>query len=124
MPIDIDTFEHESTFEGTGESNARRILGFLARNDDKAWTRAEIADETDLDPNVVSSVLNRLKQRNLVRHKSPYWALGDEQRVRAAYDFSDALAALDEQLGEEDMEMWRENAPDEHPSQRGDSDEE
>lgn len=118
MPIDIDTFERESTFEGEESTNAERILAFLGQNDDKAWTRSEIADGTDLDENVVSSVLNRLKRRNLVRHKSPYWALGDERRVRAAYDFSDTLTALNEQFGEEDMEEWRENAPDEHPSQR------
>ena len=118
MPIDIDTFERESTFEGDEPTNAELILGFLRGNDDKAWTRGEIADGTGLDENVVSSVLNRLKQRNLVRHKSPYWALGDERRVRAAYNFSDTLTALNEQFGEEDMEEWRKNAPDKHPSQR------
>lgn len=118
MPIDIDTFERESTFEGDEPTNAERILAFLQQNDDKAWTRGEIASGTGLDENVVSSVLNRLKQRNLVRHKSPYWALGDERRIRSAYDFSDTLTALNEQLGEEDMEEWRENAPDKHPSQR------
>lgn len=123
MPIDIDTFERESTFEGDEPTNAERILGFLRENDDKAWTRSEIADRTELDENVVSSVLNRLKQRNLVRHKSPYWAIGDERRVRGAYDFSDTLTALNEQFGEEDMEEWRENAPDEHPSQREGDDE-
>lgn len=123
MPIDIDTFERESTFEGEEPTNAERVLGFLTRNDDKAWTRAEIADGTDLDPNVVSSVLNRLKDRQLVRHKSPYWALGNRERVRRAYDFSDTLDALNEQLGEEDMDEWRENAPDEHPSQREDDEE-
>lgn len=118
MPIDIETFERESTFEGGETTNAERIVAFLVQHDDKAWTRGEIADRTNLDPNVVSSVLNRLKKRSLVRHKSPYWALGDEDRVRAAHDFSDTLDALDERLGEEDMEEWRENAPNEHPSQR------
>lgn len=120
MPIDIDTFERESTFESNGTTNAKRILAFLVQNDDKAWTRGEIADATGLDPNVVSSVLNRLEDRGLVRHKSPYWALGDEKQVRSAYDFDNTLDALNEQLGEEDMDEWRENAPDTHPSQRED----
>jgi len=118
MPIDIDTFERESTFEGSTPTNAERILTFLAQNDDKAWTRAEIGDETGLDPNVVSSVLNRLKRRNLVRHKSPYWALGDRRSVRSALDFGDTVEALNDRLGQEDMEVWRENAPEEHPSRR------
>lgn len=118
MPIDIETFERESTFEGDEPTNGELIVGFLSEHDDKAWTRGEIADATGLDPNVVSSVLNRLQERGLVRHKSPYWALGDESRVRAAYDFRDSLNALNERLGEEDMEEWRDNAPDEHPSKR------
>lgn len=124
MPIDIDTFERESSFENAESTNAERIVAFLARNDDKAWTRGEIADETGLDPNVVSSVLNRLKRQELVRHKSPYWALGDWQRVRAAYDLRDTVDSLNERLGEEDMDEWRENAPGEHPSQRESGDRE
>lgn len=118
MPIDIDTFERETTFESDEPTNAERIVGFLARNDDKAWTRGEIAERTGLGPNVVSSVLNRLKRRDLVRHKSPYWALGDRRAVRAAFDFGDALGALNDRLGTEDMDVWRENAPEKHPSER------
>lgn len=123
MPIDIDTFERESTFEDDETTNAERIVAFLARNDGKAWTRGEIAEGTGLDPNLVSSVLNRLKRRNLVRHKSPYWALSDRNQIRRATDFSDTLDALNQRLGEEDMQTWRENAPDEHPSQRDSGDE-
>lgn len=118
MPIDIDTFEREPGFEGDEPSHAERVVAFLARNDDKAWTRGEIAEGTGLDPNAVSSVLARLKQRDVVRHKSPYWALGDESRVRAAANFGDSLDALNEHLGAEDMTAWRAEAPDEHPSER------
>lgn len=67
MPIDIETFERESAFEGDEPTNGELIVGFLSEHDDKAWTRGEIVDATGLDPNVVSSVLNRLQERGLVR---------------------------------------------------------
>lgn len=106
MPIDIERFERESGFEGE-ETNAETILRFLAENDDRAFQRGEIADATGLDPDVVSSVLNRLRARELVRHKRPYWAVGDRERLATATDFSVSLDALNATLGRENMDEWR-----------------
>lgn len=118
MPIDIETFEAESEFDA-GETHAERILRFLATNRDKAFRRQEIADGTRIDPNAVSAVLSRLKERDLVRHKHPYWAIGDEERLAAAVNLSRSLDALDDQLGSEDMDDWREAGSDDpHPSDR------
>ncbi|MDQ2051169.1 helix-turn-helix domain-containing protein [Natronolimnohabitans sp. A-GB9] len=123
MPIDIETFERETEFE-TERTQAERVLSFLVANDDKAFRRQEIADSTDIDPNAVSAVLSRLKDRNLVRHKPPYWAAGERQRIRSAFDFGRSLDALNEQLGTEDMDAWREAGTDaNHPGERGDEDE-
>jgi parallel beta-helix repeat protein len=44
MPISIDEFESHGP--ETRETNAERVLGFLARNDDKAYKALEIADAT------------------------------------------------------------------------------
>ncbi|QLH76722.1 MarR family transcriptional regulator [Halosimplex rubrum] len=109
MPIDIERFEHERDL-GSEETHATRILRFLASNDDKAFRRGEIAAETGIDADTVSSVLNRLKTRDLVRHKRPYWAIGDPKRLREASATSDSLAALNDRLGTEDMDEWREAA--------------
>ncbi|SDR39741.1 MarR family transcriptional regulator [Natronobacterium texcoconense] len=118
MPIDIETFERESEFDSE-RTNAERILSFLLTNDDKAFRRQEIADATDIDPNAVSAVLSRLKERNLVRHKPPYWAVGDRERIRRAVDFSLSLETLNERLGTEDMDEWRDAAADgPHPNER------
>lgn len=120
MPIDIDTFERETEFESE-RTHAERILSFLLSNDEQAFKRREIADSTGIDPNAISAVLSRLKERNLVRHKPPYWAAGDPQRIRSAADLSRSLGALDEQLGSEDMDAWREAGVEaRHPSERGD----
>lgn len=118
MPIDIETFERESGFED-GTTHAERILRFLALHDDKAFERREIAEATGLDPNTVSAVLSRLKERALVRHKPPYWAIGDSERLQAATGLRGSLTALDETLGREDMDEWRAaGADDSHPSDR------
>ena len=107
MPIDIETFERESEFDSE-VSQAERIVYFLLSNDDKAFRRGEIADATGIDPNAVSALLSRLKERKLVRHKPPYWAIGDPERVRSAMNLHRSLEALDEQLGTEEMDAWRE----------------
>lgn len=107
MPIDIERFEREGEF-GSEETHATRILRYLAANDDKAFRRGEIAAETGIDADTVSSVLNRLKTRDLVRHKRPYWAVGDPSRIREASATSDSLAALNDRLGTEDIDEWRE----------------
>lgn len=109
MPIDIERFERETDFEG-GETHATRVLRFLVANDDKAFRRGEIAAETGIDPDTVSSVLNRLESRDLVRHKRPYWAPGDRERLREASAVSNSLQTMDEHLGAEDMEEWRDAA--------------
>jgi hypothetical protein len=123
MPIDIETFERESGFDPE-ETNAERIVRFLARNDDRAFERGEIGDATGIDLDAVSAVLSRLKERNLVRHKHPYWAIGDRERLASATQFRRSLASLNETLGTEDMDAWREagidgSAPDD-ATDRGD----
>jgi hypothetical protein len=106
MPIDIETFESESGFDPE-ETNAERIVRFLARNDDRAFERGEISDATGIDPDAVSAVLSRLKDRDLVRHKPPYWAIGDRERLASATEFRRSLSSLNETLGSENMDDWR-----------------
>lgn len=107
MPIDIETFDRESGF-APDETHAERVVRFLRRNDDRAFERGEIAEATGIDPDAVSAVLSRLKDRALVRHKPPYWAIGDPERLATATEFRRTLSALNETLGTEDMDAWRE----------------
>jgi hypothetical protein len=118
MPIDIDTFERESAFE-SDETYAERILQFLGANDEQAFERDEIAEATGIDPNVVSAVLSRLKDRALVRHKAPYWAIGTQERLASASNLSVSLESLNETLGPEQMDDWEQAGSDDpHPSDR------
>lgn len=118
MPISIDEFE-EGNVPGK-RSVPEAVVAFLAANDENAYTRAEIAEAIDADPNPVGTALSRLKDRDLVRHKGDYWAITDDrQRLRDAYDLHAATEALTDHDGGIDPEAWDEVAPDEpHPSER------
>lgn len=112
MPIDIDTFDQADETELGEPTNAERVLGFLVANDDQAFTPAEIAEGTGVKRTSIGTVLRRLEERSLVRHKGEYWAAGAENRIRDAYDLHRTLAALDDQLGEEDVDEWVAHAAD------------
>ncbi|OLZ42153.1 TrmB family transcriptional regulator [Natrinema saccharevitans] len=110
MPIDIDTFDKRSSEELNGLTNAEKVVRFLAANDDAAYTPSEIAARVDVKKNSIGTVLSRLEDRDLVRHKGDYWAIGDPDTVRDAYEAHRLLESLDERYGTEDLEEWREHA--------------
>lgn len=104
MPISIDEFESRDSDER--ETNAERVVRFLTRNRDKAYKAIEIAAATDINENSIHPVLNRLEDRGLVRHREPYWAIGDLEKVREAMLFSSTSRFLEETLGSESREEW------------------
>jgi len=103
--IDIEAFENADADEFEERNDTERIVLFLDENDDRAWKAATIADQLGLDTDAVSAILSRLKERDLVRHKRPYWAItDDEERLRAAYRLHQHHERADEQYGEEHLE--------------------
>ena len=120
MSIDRETFEEASEEELADLSATDRVLGFLVANDDRAFEAREVARQTGIDQEVVSTALTRLKNRDLVEHKGKYWAItADESRLEDHDGYARATALFNEQFGEEDREEWREHAPEEsHPSVR------
>lgn len=105
--IDITEFESADPDEFGGESPTGRIVSFLASHDDRAWKAATIAERTGIDTDTVSSLLSRLKDRDLVRHKSPYWAItDDESRLAEARRLHETTERYDEQFGQKDPEAW------------------
>ena len=120
MPIDIERFESSSEEDLRELSNPETVLLFLVENDDKAFTAAEIADETGIARNSIGTVLSRLEDRDLVRHKGEYWALGDPDRIRSFGRYQRATQRLNDRYGEEDPDEWAEHAPEEpHPNADG-----
>ena len=103
--IDIDEFENADADEFEDRNDTERIVLFLDKNDDRAWKAATIAERLGLETDAVSAILSRLKQRELVRHKRPYWAItDDEERLHSAYRLHRHHKTADEQYGEERLE--------------------
>ena len=69
VPISIDEFESHDPEKR--ETNAERVVHFLAENRDKAYKAIEIAEATGVDENSIHPVLNRLEDRGLIRHREP-----------------------------------------------------
>lgn len=118
MSIDRDTFENASEEELEGLSVPDQVLGFLVAHEDQAFEAREISSQTDVDESAVSTALSRLKDRGLVEHKATYWAVTDDEARLTEYSgYQRATALFNEQFGEEDVEAWRDHAPDEpHPN--------
>lgn len=114
MPIDMETFESsaEDQLQRGGETNAERVMRFLAGNPNKAFTQSEIRDATDVKAGSISVVLSRLEDSGLVRHKGHYWALGEDEDIAAYTSLSESTRAANERYGEEDMDEWLEHAVD------------
>jgi Mn-dependent DtxR family transcriptional regulator len=112
VPIDIETFAEASNGDLTEITNAEKVVRFLSRNDDKAFTPAEIAEGADVKKNSIGTVLRRLEDRDLVLHKGDYWAIGEEETVQEAFRFHRVMEGLDDQFGAEDIEEWRDHATD------------
>lgn len=115
MPIDIETFDETDGERLSEPTNGKRVIRLLLNERDKAFTAAEIAERTAVKRSSVGTVLRRLESRGLVRHKGEYWALGDEEAVREAYDFHRTLEALDGRFGREDLEEWQQHAAERGP---------
>lgn len=117
MTIDIETFETTPAEELRELSNPERVLRFLVDNDDRAFTAVEIAERTGVKKNSISTVLARLEERELVRHKGDYWAVGDAERLRSFGQYRRATERLNDRYGPEDEAEWREHAPEKfHPN--------
>ena len=119
MPIDIETFESspEDRLQQSGETNADRVMRFLATHPDQAFTQSEIREATGVKAGSISVVLSRLEDRGLVRHKGNYWALGEADDVAAYTSMVESTRASNERFGEENMEEWLEHAVDDEETE-------
>jgi Mn-dependent DtxR family transcriptional regulator len=103
--IDIEEFEDADADEFEERNDTEQIVLFLDEHDDRAWKAATIADRLGLETDAVSAILSRLKDRGLVRHKRPYWAITDDkERLQSAYRLHQHHETATEQYGDERLE--------------------
>lgn len=108
MPIDIDRFEAgpEESLRSDGPTNAEKILTILAANSDTAFTPKEIHQRTDIPRGSVGTVLSRLEERGLVRHRGEYWAIAEATEVDKTLTAMATARAATDRLGSEVPADW------------------
>lgn len=112
MPVHFDDYEsNEADIEE--ESNAGQVLQFLAKTPEKGYRPVEIHEALGVARGSVGPTLKRLKERELVRHKEPYWAVAvSPEEVARLLHVKDAHEMLEARYGQEDFESAMENAVD------------
>lgn len=103
MPVQFDEYERTTEqveWRPTPGSNAATILAHLIRHRGTGFTPSEIAEETDVPGGSVGPTLQRLHERGLVRHREPYWAAAEGDRIAAYEAMLRGMEALD------DDTMW------------------
>ncbi len=95
MAITIDEFESqpEEVLGLDEDTQAYKVLEFLATNSDTAFTPKEIREETGIKKGSIGAVLSRLEDRSLVRHKGKYWAIIEDDRLAAFTAMSQGSSA-------------------------------
>lgn len=113
MPVDFKSYDpNDHSLQLTEGSNAHTILTFLADHPAQGFTPKEISDATDLPRGSVGTTLSRLHDRGLVRHKEPYWAIGDDDRLASYGAMIHGVEAAEERFGDDDFGDWQETAVD------------
>jgi len=85
MPVDFETYDPSDPRIDLSEgTNARELLSFLLATPTVGYTPRELATETGVARGSVGPTLKRLRAAGLVRHKEPYWAAPNDERVAAA----------------------------------------
>lgn len=112
MPISADRFEEISEEGPPPETNAETVLSFLERHPDKAFTRGEIADATEIAEGSIGPTLVRLREAGRVDHRGRYWRVSDHDR---SLDETPAHATAVAESHEDepfDYDEWRQHAVD------------
>lgn len=114
MPVDFEAYSPDDggrprIVEG---SNAHAILQFLAEHPRRGFTPKEIAEATGVPRGSVGTTLARLEENDLVRHKEPYWSLGEDDRLGAYAAMMHGLETAEDRYGDDDWSGWRDHAVD------------
>jgi hypothetical protein len=118
MPITKERFEELGGDSGadtpTPGTNAAKLLSFLRRHPDNAFTQSEIAAETDVKSGSVGPTLVRLRERGRVDHRGKYWRVSDHDDAVSAATGHAAAAVAGRETDHETPQMtgWQAHAVD------------
>lgn len=112
MPVEFDDYR-AARAKGGGlpvdpESNAFKVLSFLADRPELGFKPAEIHEHVDIPKGSLNPTLTRLEERGLVEHEPPYWSAGDDDRLAAVSGTMASMQAFEDRHAEDDFSGWHE----------------
>lgn len=116
MPVRFEEYR-EKCYETGGlpfdpDSNAFRILVFLADHPDLGYKPSEIHDHTGIPKGSLNPTLSRLEERGLVEHEAPYWSIGDDDRLAGITGTMYSMQAFEDQYGDDEFTGWHDSDSD------------
>lgn len=116
MPVDFEAHKPGNPRVDLSEgTNARRLLEFLLENPGVGYAPAELAEQTGVPRGSVGPTLKRLEEAGLVRHKEPYWAAAEDDRIAAATAAFVGIETVGSTFSDDwyaQNEGWEEELPD------------
>lgn len=113
MPVEFEEYRRSQAGADAlpiaPDSNAFKILEFLAEHPDFGFKPAEIRDHVDVPKGSLNPTLSRLEDRGLVEHEPPYWSAADDDRLAAITGTMYSMKAFEERHGDDEFGDWHES---------------
>lgn len=113
MPVKFDEYRKKrEAAEGLPvdpDSNAFKVLSFLAERPDLGFKPSEIREFVDVPAGSLNPTLSRLEERGLLEHEAPYWSAGDDDRLAAMTGTMYTMRAFEERYGDDDFAGWHDS---------------
>lgn len=110
MPVDFDEYRrHRDDAPDLAldpDSNAFRILSFLAENPELGFKPGEIHDQVEIPKGSLNPTLSRLEERGLVEHEPPYWSAAEDDRLAAVAGTMYGMKAFEDHHEDDDFSGW------------------
>lgn len=117
MPVEVDELRKHggAPVRLRPETNAFRIVEFLVRTPELAYSPKEISEATDVPRSSVGKTLQRLEDRGLVQHLGEYWAVADDDRLASHVASIHSMETVADRYGDDyygENPDWADDLPD------------
>lgn len=113
MPVKFDEYKKTRAESGglpiDPDSNAYKVLAFLAEQPKLGFKPSEILEHVDIPKGSLNPTLSRLEARGLVEHEAPYWSANEDDRLAPITGTMYSMHAFEDQYGDDDFSGWHDS---------------